>query len=66
MISDELKLKRKLEFMREIYRNKGIDLSDDELNQVVYQEDLKNSVFAHVIRGLIVIAAIVLLVYRFW
>lgn len=61
------RLKRGMEALRGIYRNKGVtDLSDDELRMLFLYNELRMSILGDVVRLLLIIAAIGFLIWRFW
>ena len=60
-------LRRQIEALRLIYRNKGItDLSEDELTTLALHQQLRMSILGDVVRILLIIAAVGFLVWRFW
>lgn len=60
-------LRRQMEALRLIYRNKGVtDLSEDELRTLALYQQLRMSILGDVFRILLIVAAIGFLVWRFW
>jgi hypothetical protein len=60
-------LRRQMEALRLIYRNKGVtDLTEDELRTLALQQQLRMSILGDMVRILLIIAAIGFLVWRFW
>jgi hypothetical protein len=61
------RLKRQMEALRLIYRNKGLtDVTEDELRQIAIHQQLRMSILGDVVRVLLIAAAIGFLVWRFW
>lgn len=55
-----------MEAIRLIYRNKGHELTNDQIEFLAYQQDERNAIWGGVIRILIMAGALAFLIVRFW
>lgn len=66
MKNEQLKRQRQMEAIRLIYRNKGHELTNDQIEFLAYQQDERNAIWGGVIRILIMAGALAFLIVRFW
>lgn len=55
-----------MDAIRIIYRNKGYELTDDQLESLARQQDERNVIWGGVIRILIIAGALTIMVIRLW